>query len=221
MYRELHTSMDVMKEFMIFGAEFEGKYDMPVLAPCRLDTEPLDSVDFDSSFKLRKDHRKTNINFYVDDCKFQRLWNNPDKYLEHLKCFHSVCGLDFTLGLGTDGMPFALNLYNKYRNQALSYYLQLNGINVIPNVQIGDMKSWDWCFDGIPKHSVLSCSTNGRIRSKDARIEFCDGFREMVERLEPTHVIVVGKIPDELQTNVHLINYKSRNQKMNERLGDK
>lgn len=48
-------------------------------------------------FTKIKGHRKLNVNFYIDDSKFQRLWNNPDKYMEHLKCFHSVCMPDLVL----------------------------------------------------------------------------------------------------------------------------
>lgn len=220
MYTELHTSHDVMKEFMLIGAEFEGEYDFPILPYYHLDSEPIDSIDFESSFRLRKDHRKTNVNFYIDDYRFIRLWNNPDKYIEHLKCFHSVTGLDFTLALGEYGMPFALNIYNKFRSHALSWYLHMNGINVIPNVQIGVSYTRGWIYDGLPKHSVLSCCTNSRVRSKADRMDFCKEFYYMEELLEPTHVIIVGKIPDELNTSVHLINFKSRNQKMNERLSD-
>lgn len=219
MYLECHTSYDNMKEYMILGAEFDGKYQMPILPCCHLESEPIDSVDFDESFSRKiKGHNKLNVNFYIDDCKFQRLWNNPDKYLDHLKCFHSVCGLDFTMGFGEHGMPFPLNVYNKYRNHALSFYLIMNGIKVIPSVSIPDKENIEWCLDGLPRRSALSVCTNGRVKAKASRIEFCEGFKRMCERLEPMHVIIVGRIPDELNTDVHLINFQTRNQKMNERL---
>ena len=40
----------------------------------------------------------------------------------------------------------------------------------------------------------------------------------MCDRLEPTQVIIVGKIPDELNTDVRIINFKTRNQKINEEM---
>ena len=67
-------------------------------------------------------------------------------------------------------------------------------------------------------HSVLSVCTNGRVRSKAARLEFCEGFKVMCYKLEPTQVIIVGKIPDELNTDVKIINFKTRNQKINEEM---
>lgn len=62
-------------------------------------------------------------------------------------------------------------------------------------------------------------STNGRIRSKRAREEFCDGFYQMCSKLEPTRIIVVGRLPDELRDLTKVINLKARNQRMNERFG--
>lgn len=220
MYDGIHTAFDVMKEFLIAGAELEPKYGIPILPAVNL--HPVDTVDFGESFSRKiKNHRELNCNFYVDDNVFQRFFNQPDKYLDHLKCFHSVMSPDFSIAVGCNGMPFALNLYNHYRNHALGWYMHMNGIKVIPSVSIPDKENYDWCFAGLPKHSTLSVCTNGRIRAKASRIEFCEGFYEMCDRLEPLRVVIVGRIPDELNSTVEIINLKTRNQKINEKFGGK
>ncbi len=63
---------------------------------------------------------------------------------------------------------------------------------------------------------MIAVCTNGRVRAKAARIEFCEGFKVMTDRLQPHTVLIVGKMPDELNTDVKIVNYKSRNQKVNE-----
>ena len=217
MYNNINTAFDVMKEFLIQGCELDGKYQIPMIPACNLDYMPEDSIDFEESFSRKiKNHRKLNVNFYIDDVKFTRIWNNPDKYLEHLKCFHSVTMPDFSISTGGRGMPFALNIYNKYRNHALAWYLHMNDIKVIPSVPIADKDSYDWCFDGLPQNSILSVCTNGRVRAKASRIEFCDGFNVMCDKLQPTRVIIVGRIPDELKSDVPITNYQTRNQRINE-----
>lgn len=219
MYNEIHTAFDMMKEYLIAGAELEPEYGIPILPAVNL--RPEDTVDFSESFSRKlKNHRKLNVNFYIDDQAFQRFWNQPDKYLEHLKCFHSVTTPDFSIAVGNGGMPFALNLFNHYRNHALGWFLHKQGIKVIPSVSIPDEENYDWCFSGLPKNSTLSVCTNGRVRAKAARLEFCQGFHEMCERLEPIRVIVVGKVPEELNSPVEIINLQTRNQKMNERYGN-
>lgn len=42
----------------------------------------------------------------------------------------------------------------------------------------------------------------------------------MIDMLQPHTVLIVGKIPDELNTDVKIVNYKSRNQKVNERFSN-
>lgn len=103
-----HTAYDVMREYMIIGAELDGKYQIPMLD--RYTGHPgEDTVDFKDSFSLKiKNHRKLTVNFYIHDYEFEKIWNNPDRYLEHLKCFHSVIGPDFSMAVGENGMPFAI-----------------------------------------------------------------------------------------------------------------
>ena len=219
MYNSINTDFDTMKEYLIYGAELEGKYGFAKIPPISI--LPKETIDFDSSLnRYLKGHKNLNVNFYISDIKFQRLFNNCDRYLNHLKCFHSVTMPDFSISFGSSGMPMALNIYNKWRNHALAWYMHLNGIVVIPNVNIIPYKGREWLLDGIPKHSTISCSTNGRVRSKSAREEFCQGFYEMCERLEPTRVVVVGILPDELDSSVEIINFKTRGQKVNDRFGN-
>ena len=112
-----------------------------------------------------------------------------------------------------------MQMWNKYRSMALDWYLTLQGIKVIPNVNIVPYEGRKWLLDGIPKYSTVCCSTNGILRSKRAREEFWDGFYQMCSKLEPTRIIVVGRLPDELRDLTKVINLKARNQRMNERFG--
>lgn len=217
MYEQIHTAGDVMKEYLIQGANL-GLFGIPELKPINV-SSMADTIDFGESFNCRiKDHKKLNVNFYVRDNVFERLWNNTDRYIDHLKCFHSVIAPDFSISTGKTGMPLVMNLWNKYRNHALAWYLTVQGIKVIPSVSILDKDNWDWGFAGLPKHSILACCTNGRVRAKASRLEFCEGFYEMCNRLEPLKVILVGQIPDELNSPVKIINYKTRNQKVNDEM---
>lgn len=215
-YDRISTAFDVMKEFLIAGSELT-ELGFPILPSVNI--RPEDTVDFEESFSRKlKGHRKLNVNFFIDDYKFTRLENSPDRYIEHLKCFHSLCGLDFSIDTQ---MSLVMQMYNKYRSMALGWYLYMQGIQVIPNVNIMPYKGREWLLDGIPKRSTLCCCTNGRIRARAARLEFCEGFYEMCDRLEPLRVVIVGRLPDELNSPVEIINLKTRNQRINEQLGGK
>lgn len=213
-YTRYSTANDVMKEFLIYGAELT---DMGFPKLPAVQAMPVDTIDFRSGLaRTFKGHHGTSCNFYTDDEKFLSLENNVAKYLNYLKLFQCVLGLDFSIDTQ---MPLVMQYWNKYRSMALDWYLTLNGITVIPNVNIIPYEGREWLLDGLPKHSTVCCSTNGRVRSKAAREEFCEGFREMCERLEPKRVVVVGILPDELDSSVEIINFKTRGQKFNDRLG--
>lgn len=210
---QIHTAYDVMKEYLITGAELDGQFQVPMLP--KSDVVPSNGIDFVSSkSRTLKWHKDLTVNFYIDDKSFLQVWNQPDQYIEHLKCFHSVCSPDFTIA---HGMPAALNIYNLYRNHALGYYWNMMGVNIIPSVNIISPKDMPWIFDGTPHRSVVSCCTNGRVRSKFARMEFCENFKEMLEAIEPTKVVIVGIVPDELNVDVPIINLNSRSQNMKEK----
>ena len=166
----IHTAYDVMKEYLITGAELDGQYQIPIIPPVQL--APKKSIDFVSSkSRSLKGHKDLTVNFYIDDKSFLQIWNQPDQYIEHLKCFHSVCSTDFTIA---SGMSTALNIYNLYRNHALGFYFAVLGVKIIPSVNVISPKEMPWIFDGTPHRSTVSCCTNGRVRSKSARLEFCE-----------------------------------------------
>ena len=106
----------------------------------------------------------------MDDVQFQRLWNQPDKYMEHLKCFHAVIMPDFSISVGKNGMPLVMCLWNKYRNHALAHYMILNDIPVIPNVNILPEYCWDWCFDGLPEGSTVACCTKWKSKEQGSTV---------------------------------------------------
>lgn len=215
-YIRYSTANDVMKEFLIYGAELT-EMGFPILPPVQ--AHPSDTIDFRSGLNRSfKGHHRTNCNFYVDDEKFNSLYVNPDKYLEHLKCFESLCGLDFSIDTQ---MPLVMQYWNKYRSMALDWYLTLQGITVIPNVNIIPYEGREWILDGLPKRSTVCCSTIGKNQSEKAIEEFCRGFRDMCERLEPSRVVIVGKIPPGLSAETEIINLKNANQKMREKYPNK
>lgn len=172
-YTRYSTANDLMKEFLIYGVELT-EMGFPILPA--VNCSPEDSIDFQSSLsRTLKGHKKLNVNFYIEDYKIQCLWNNIDKYINHLSYFESVCGLNYSIDTQ---MPLVMQMWNKYRNMALDWYLTLQGITVVPHVTIMPYEGREWLLDGISKHSAVSCSTIGKVRSKEAIKEFCEGLKK-------------------------------------------
>ena len=78
----------------------------------------------------------------------------------------------------------------------------MHGIKVIPTISWSDKDSFDWCFDGEPKNSIVAVSSVGTQNDKTAKRLFLNGYNEMLKRLEPEMIIFYGNIPDECMGNI-------------------
>lgn len=87
----------------------------------------------------------------------------------------------------------------------------------MPTASWSDERSYDFCFDGLPKESTLAISTvgvHGKGRAnKDAQELFRKGVKELVKRTHPTRLLVYGKELDADYGNTELIFYENTNTK--------
>lgn len=212
-YNHISTKYDMMHEYLVQGCDVV-KDSYPILKQSH--TIPKETIDFEGSkYRSLHDHKNLNVNFYIDDKLFSSVWTDPWKYLPHFSKFGSICGLDFSIDMNS---MLPVQFYNKWRNLALSYFFQQHGIEVIPSVNILPEECAAWCYDGLPKHSVLSCSTNGRVKSKALREEFCESFYLMEEHLHPTSVIIIGREVPELNPKSNIVYLESRSQRIGREL---
>ena len=170
-------------------------------------------------YKEVDDLSKYIAHFYYDDYKFVAAWRQPDKYLDLLRQFKAVVAPDFSLYID---FPRALQILSCYRRQWCGAYWQSLGIDVIPDVVWGDKDSYEYCFDGIPKHSVVATSSVGVTNDSEWNGKegdmFRDGYNEMLKRLEPTKVIFYGTIPEGIEGDIIRIPtfYEEKRQTLNE-----
>jgi hypothetical protein len=175
-----------------------GKYDAPIIQPEHIDVRHLEWIPFNFA-KTCTDCATKGIHFFVDDYQFQRVWNQPDKYIPMLRKFGAVCAPDFSMY--TD-MPLAMQIYNHYRKHWLAAYWQQCGIHVVPTLCWSNEQSYEWCFDGDPQHSIVAISSVGTQQSKQNQALFEKGVRAALARLEPSEILWYGKCPEEFDWNV-------------------
>lgn len=131
--------------------------------------------------------------FFIDDYRFERVWQNPEKYTPYLEKHPFVIMPDFSTY--TD-MPKIMQMWNKYRNHLLAWYWQnVCGLSVVPNIMFSDEASFEWCFDGMPKRSTVCISNVGVMQNKEWAQAFKDGLDEVIKRLEPTRILFYGTNP--------------------------
>jgi len=193
------------------GARLCGRLGMPQGEAVQL--LPKEIVPFHLAPGVREREGKW-LHFFVDDYRFERVWNMPRRYLKLLMEFEGVIGVDFSMYVD---MPRAQQIWNCYRNRAMDYWLRKNGVNVIPAVSWSDRESLSWCFDGLPRHSTLSVSTNGCLKNTETKYLFWRGYQRMLEELRPTRIIVVGQAFPGME-NDPVVFFESYSQMMRKRL---
>lgn len=103
-----------------------------------------------------------------------------------------------------------VQIANTYRNRAIGYYYQSQGINVIPNIRWGDERSYTKCalpepfaFLGAPKNSILCVGTYGACQAKEEKYHLRQGMIAMLDYLEPKAVLIYGAMPESVFQGLH------------------
>lgn len=126
------------------------------------------------------------VHFYIQDYLFNRIWNNPQRYIDVLKEYKGIVMPDFSLY--TD-MPEPLQRFNHYRNLWFARMCQMQGITVIPSPNWSTRYSLDWCLEGMPTNSVIMISAVGSIKNPEVFDTFCYCLQCMEKELSPSHVL--------------------------------
>lgn len=103
--------------------------------------------------------------------------------------YDCILSPDFSLYMD---MPMPMKIWNIYRSRFIGNYYQNQGIKVIPTISWAEPATFEFCFRGIPKGSIVSISTIGVKRDQDALNVWRDGVTEMIKQIEPSAILVYG-----------------------------
>ena len=133
--------------------------------------------------------KKTGIHFFIDDYQFERVWANPEKYVDILKEYDCILSPDFSLYMD---MPIPMKIWNIYRSRQIGSYYQSQGIKVIPTISWAEKETFTFCFAGIPEGSIVAISTIGVKTDEKALQIWKDGVDAMIEHIEPSTILIYG-----------------------------
>lgn len=182
---------------------FSGKYELPIIFKQDIDLEQIKLMSFSNTKYMDKRNRSKTIHFFVHDFRFEQLYYNPLMALEKLKQYYCLLTPDFSLYLD---MPIALQVYNTFKNRWCGAFWQSKGLKVISTLSWSDEKSFEFCFDGIEKGSVVAISTHGNSKAKS---RFLKGYYKMLEKIQPCAILCYGKpFPEMLKDNLLVFPYR-------------
>lgn len=166
---------------------------------------PKDLIGF--NYAKSSKEKDVGIHFYVDDYQFERVWNAPEKYIDVLAEYDCILSPDFSLYMD---MPMPMKIWNIYRSRQIGAYYQSQGIRVIPTISWAEPETFDFCFQGIPKGSIVSVSTIGVKQNSEALQIWEDGMREMIRIIEPSAILVYGGQLDFDYGDIKVIYYDNK-----------
>lgn len=191
---------DIWNGFMVENAKFSIN-DIPY-CPTKINSLPSEIITWNEAITIYRKHIASKdiyfyydayVCWYIDDYKFDGkngIWNNYDYVLKVLKHFAGAITPDFST---YQDFPDPIKRYNTYRMRAYGYWLVQNGICVINNVRWGTWETYCYCFDGLPKNSLLAIGTvGGSPRKIEDRERFELGLFEMISELKPHTLIIYG-----------------------------
>ena len=183
-----------------------GKYDMPLMQPVYELPEIKEWISFNYVLSDTEPQGK-GVHFFVDDYQFERVWNQPERYVEKLSQYAVVATPDFS---PYADMPLITQMWNHYRKQWCGAFWQSKGITVIPTVRASkDERSLDWYLDGIPRGGIVMISSMWTA-NEDDRAYFKREYNTMYEALHPRKVFVYGNPVEGLQGEIERIDTFTR-----------
>jgi hypothetical protein len=147
----------------------------------------LKLIRFSSIIRSETKDLDATVHFFEPDDRFDEVWKNPEAYLGELGQYRQVLSPDFSL---FTRMAIPMQFVNTFRSRWCGWYWQEHGLTVIPTVSWSTVRSFEFCFDGIPRAGVVAVSTVG---VRDVEEAFMAGFTHMCRRLAPTQVVCYGE----------------------------
>ena len=199
-------SYDTLHAQRLFPAS--NPYGIPDLRHTPMDQVPAWLVPYRQRIRANDPLADGCVHFFLDDYRFETVWNRPFKALEALRPYRTLLTPDFSL---YRDWPLMLQLWNTYRNRWCGRFWQEEGFTVIPTVSWSTTVSYDFCFLGVPQRSVVAVSAVGvnLHNPLDYRL-FVDGFAEMVQRLEPQVALSYGRLPAACHDLAEVVTYPTR-----------
>lgn len=201
---ERHRTVDTYNLGLIDFNEKNNEYwEMPEIKNDNI--IPTELIGF--NYAKTSKNKKVGIHFYLDDYQFERIWNNPEKYIDILREYECILSPDFSLY--TD-MPFPMKIWNVYRSRIIGQFYQRQGIKVIPTISWAEEKTFDFCFKGIEKNGIVSISTIGIKKNKEAFNIWKQGVDRMITELNPHTILIYGGEVDYDFQDINIVYFDNR-----------
>lgn len=188
--------------FMRNNFDSTGKWGISLIRKQELSTDDIMLVACsDTRANDNEENRKKGVHFFVDDYRFNGIYDNPERTFERYSQYAFLLSPDFSTYADMD---LWRQLESVAKNRWVGAYWQSKGKTVIPTISWSDARSFEFCFDGVEQGSIVAI---GMIGCKQSKLNFMRGYNEMLKRIQPSKIICFGTPFPETQGNIIAIDY--------------
>lgn len=181
-----------------------GKWGIPLVKKQEICTTDVSLVACsDTRTNDRPENCAKGVHFFVDDYRFNGIYDHPEKSLSRYSQYAFLLTPDFSTYADMDMWR---QMESVAKNRWVGAFWQNQGLRVIPTISWSTPRSYEFCFDGVEQHAIVAV---GMIGCKHAKSSFMRGYDAMLERLNPETVVVLGMPFSEMRGNIIAIDYLS------------
>ena len=180
-----------------------GKWQIPIIERQFIELNDVALISYsDIRSNDNEINKKKGVHFFIDDYRFEGIYRNPERSLSRLSQYRFLLTPDYST---YSDMNYWRQLESVANSRWVGAYWQDEGQRVVPTISWSTPESYEFCFDGVEKHSIVAI---GMIGCKRSKREFLSGYTEMLNRIEPSSIICFGAPFKEMQGNLLVVDYR-------------
>lgn len=176
--KALHKKCLVRNEYQMVG-----KYNIPLIKKQQIDYNRIEFISYTNTKLNDEQNKHKTVHFFTHDWLFDKVYDKAYEVSEKLSQYYALLSPDFSMFID---MPLALQINSVFKNRWCGAYWQSLGLKVIPTISWGDVRSFDFCFDGIEEGSTVAVCTYYRENDEES---FMLGYNKMLNVIKPQTII--------------------------------
>lgn len=138
------------------------------------------------------------VALFPNDHTIASSWSHLERVTREIIDYQLAFAPDYSLYLDDDRWR-KQNEYNVYKSRAVAAWWQHCGLNVVPVATWGSARSFDYCFEGLPRDSVIAVCGTSHGHCAAAHELWSMALRELERRCAPTLIVVYGGKPCQIE----------------------
>ncbi len=173
-----------------------GKFGICKIKKQEINLDNIGLIACTNTKKNDKEYFDFGVHFFVDDYNFEEIYANPEKSYPKYSQYEFCLTPDFS---AYNEMPIFRQIESVSHSRWCGAWWQSKGMKVIPTISWGQYNSFEFCFEGIERESIVAVATYACSHNKTG---FLRGYDAMLERISPSAIICYGKPFPHMRGNI-------------------